>query len=245
MAAGFSVPRVLEQARATRSASTPHEVVYEEDTLQPAPLSPRHPARYAEPVLVCYALVNRPYILDLQPDRSVLRQLLARGFEVYMIDWGEPSAADRSLKLEDYVCRLMKAWSTVVRAMRNRSIIQPAGLLHGRTMSTMFTALYPELVKSLILLAAPIDFGGRTVAAPGLDRREVFDIDALIDTYGNCPAAYLQGCFLLMKPVQNFTSKYAGFYEKMHDDRFVENFFAMEKWSTTTFPSPERRSASS
>ena len=45
---------------------------------------------YAEPVLVCYALVNRPYILDLQPDQSVVRQLLARGFEVYLIDWGVP-----------------------------------------------------------------------------------------------------------------------------------------------------------
>ena len=87
----LSVPRVVEQARETQVGTTPHDVVYEEDTLTLLRYRRETPATYAEPVLVCYALVNRPYILDLQPDKSVIRQLLARGFDVYMIDWGDPS----------------------------------------------------------------------------------------------------------------------------------------------------------
>ena len=55
-------------------------------------------------------------------------------------------------------------------------------------MSTMFTALYPELVKTLILLAAPIDFSGRESLLHLWTDEKNFDIDALIDTYGNCPA---------------------------------------------------------
>ena len=55
-------------------------------------------------MLFCYALVNRAYILDLQPDKSVVQQYLKQGFEVYLIDWGVPSDADRGLTLEHYVC---------------------------------------------------------------------------------------------------------------------------------------------
>ena len=68
-----------------------HDVVLEEGTHHAAPLPRETPATQAEPVLLCYALVNRPYILDLQPDKSVVRQYLDRGFDVYMIDWGVPS----------------------------------------------------------------------------------------------------------------------------------------------------------
>ena len=90
------------------------------------------PAVYAEPVLICYALVNRPYIVDLQPDRSVVKQLLARGFEVYLIDWGVPSAADRSMTLKDYVDGLMKNFADVVLKRQQAPSPPPGRLLHGR-----------------------------------------------------------------------------------------------------------------
>ena len=104
----FAVPRVIDRARDVKVGTTPSEIVYEEDTLRLLRYRRETPAVYAEPVLVCYALVNRPYIVDLQTDRSVIRQLLARGFEVYLIDWGVPSAADRSMTLKDYVDGLIK-----------------------------------------------------------------------------------------------------------------------------------------
>jgi polyhydroxyalkanoate synthase len=47
--------------------------------------------RHDVPLLFVYALINRPYILDLQQDRSVVRRMLEAGFDVYLIDWGEPS----------------------------------------------------------------------------------------------------------------------------------------------------------
>src|SRR3954447_2375831 len=149
----FSIPRVVEQARETKVGGTPHDVVYEEDTLKLLRHRRDTPAAYAEPVLVCYALVNRPYILDLQPDKSVIRQLLARGFEVYMIDWGAPTAADRSLKLEDYVCGLMKNVVDYILQHEAVSHLNLLGYCMGGAMSTMFTAIHPELVKNLILLA--------------------------------------------------------------------------------------------
>ncbi len=100
----------------------------------------------------------------------------------------------------------------------------------------MFTALYPELIKNLTLMAAPIDFSGDECMLHLWTREEYFDVDRLIDAYGNCPATFLQSTFQLMKPVQNFIEKYVGFAENMDSDRFLENYFAMEKWTSDNIP---------
>jgi polyhydroxyalkanoate synthase len=232
----FSVPRVVEQAHQTKVGGTPHDVVYEEDSLKLLRYRRDTPALYKEPVLVCYALVNRAYILDLQDEKSVIRQLLARGFDVYMIDWGTPSEADRSLRLADYVCGFLKNVIEFVLREEHVDRLNLFGYCMGGAMSAMYTALYPEHIKNLILLAAPIDFSSRESMLHLWTDERYFDIDALIDTYGNCPAPFLQGCFLAMRPVQNLYEKYYSLYDKMYDPRFVENFFAMEKWVGDNIP---------
>ncbi len=57
------------------------------------------------PLLIVYALVNRPYMVDLQHDRSLVKGLLALGLDVYVIDWGYPDRSDRYLTLDDYINR--------------------------------------------------------------------------------------------------------------------------------------------
>ena len=66
--------------------------------------------------------------------------------------------------------------------------------------------------------------------------RQYFDVDAFIDTYGNCPAPFLQSCFLLMKPVQNVFEKHVTFFDQLDDSRFVSNYFAMEHWVNDNIP---------
>jgi polyhydroxyalkanoate synthase len=232
----FSMPRVAELSRDVAVGTTPHEVVYEEDSLRLLRYRRESPPAYAEPVLFCYALVNRPYILDLQPDRSVVRQFLDRGFEVYLIDWGAPTAADQSLTLKDYVCEILKDMTDYVLAHAPTPDLHLFGYCMGGTMSTMFAAIHPELVRTLTLMAAPLDFGGEQSLLQVWTDPKYFDVDALIDTYGNCPAPFLQACFQAMKPVQNYYLKYTGFFDKMDDDRFVENYFAMEKWVNDNIP---------
>ncbi len=232
----LSVPRVAEHARNNQVLMTPHEVVYEEGQLRLLRYERETPAEYAEPLLICYALVNRPYILDLQPPRSVVKQYLARGFDVYLIDWGIATAADRSLRLDDYIRGQMKNVTNFLVDHADGSAINLLGYCMGGTMSAMFTATYPELVNTLSLMAAPIDFGTKESLLQVWTDEKCFDVDALVDTFGNCPAAFLQYAFQLMKPLQNYYTKYTGFVEKMYDDRFVENYFAMEKWTNDNIP---------
>ncbi len=234
----FAVPRIMDAAREVKVATTPFDVVYEEDSLRLLHYRRDTPAVYAEPVLFCYALVNRPYIIDLQHDRSVIRQFLARGFDVYLIDWGVPSAADRSMKLRDYIDGLMKNCVDFVIREAGKPRLHLVGYCMGGTMSAIYAARYPEPIKTLTLMTAPIDF------SVGQDQSLVqfwadpdyFDVDSLIDAYGNVPAEFLQASFQMMKPVQNYFLKYVNFFEKMHDDQFVENYFAMEKWTNDNIP---------
>ena len=234
----FAVPRVVDRARDIKVGTTPSEIVYEEDTLRLLRYRRDTPAVYAEPVLVCYALVNRPYIVDLQTDRSVIRQLLARGFEVYLIDWGVPSAADRSMTLKDYIDGLIKNCVDDVLKRHKIQSLHLVGYCMGGTMATIFTARNPDIVKSLSIMAAPIDFGvgGEESLVTFWANPDYFDVDSLVDAFGNVPATFLQASFQMMKPVQNYYSKYITFFDKMDDDKFIENYFAMEKWTGDNIP---------
>ncbi|MFO0909239.1 MAG: class III poly(R)-hydroxyalkanoic acid synthase subunit PhaC [Isosphaeraceae bacterium] len=232
----FSVPRVVEQARDNQVCQTPHEVVYEEDQLRLLHYNRDTPPAYREPLLICYALVNRPYILDLQPEKSVVRQFLARGFDVYLIDWGIATAADQSLTLHDYVRVQMGNVSEFLLRHCKTKQYNLLGYCMGGTMASLFTATSPAMVKNLALMAAPLDFSGDESLLQVWTKEEFFDVDALVDSFGNCPAPFLQHMFQMMKPVQNYVSKYTSFFDKMYDDRFVENFFAMEKWTNDNIP---------
>ena len=232
----LNASKVPQIAREVQVATTPHDVVYEEDSLKLLRYRNEHSIDFAEPVLVCFALVNRPYILDLQPDRSVVRQLLKRGFDVYLIDWGTPTAADRTLRLHDYVCGFMKHVADFVCSHSESPKLNLLGYCMGGTISAMYTALYPEQVKNLILMAAPIDFSGDEGLLNVWTRDEYFNVDGLVDAFGNCPGSFLQGSFQMMKPVTNYVEKYVGFAEKMNDDAYLENFFAMERWSNDNIP---------
>jgi polyhydroxyalkanoate synthase len=232
----LALPNVVDQALHVQVGSTPHDIVYEEDSLKLLRYRNEGSVSVREPLLVCYALVNRPYILDLQPDRSVVRQLLKRGFDVYLIDWGVPSAADRSMRLQDYICGLLKNVADFVCAESGSPKVNLFGYCMGGTMSAMFTALYAELVHTLTLLAAPIDFARDDGLLRLWTQEKYFDVDRLIDAFGNCPAPFLQMSFQLMKPVQNFVEKYTGFAENLQDEKFLENFFAMEKWGQDNIP---------
>ena len=232
----LSVPRVVDTALRTRVGTTPRQVVLEEGTHTLVHYERQTPATHAEPVLLCYALVNRPYILDLQPDKSVVQRYLDRGFDVYLIDWGVPSDADRGLTIEHYVRGFLARSVDFVRRKHEQAKVHLTGYCMGGTFSALHAALDPDSVKTLTLLAAPIDFSGRESLLNTWADPRYFDVDAFVDAYGNCPASFLQVCFLGTKPIQNLLTKSLTLYEQMEDPRFLGNYFAMERWVNDNIP---------
>ncbi len=225
----------FQPASQTRLKPTPCDVVYERGTMKLLHFR-GHVTKFAEPILICYALVNRPYILDLRDDRSVVRRLCNAGFDVYLIDWGVPTDADRTLHLYDYVCRLMKDAVDEVCVRAHSPNVNLLGYCMGGTMATMFAALYPEHVRNLILLATPIDFSSDEGLLNIWTREEYFNVDKFIDVCGNCPGAFLRYCFQLTRPVQNFVEKSVTICENLSDSAFLDNFLAIERWANDSIP---------
>lgn len=234
-----NVPHLLGAAWNTPVGTTASDVVLERPAFRLLRYRRQTPATHAEPVLFCYALINRPYILDLQSDKSVVGQYLRRGFDVYLIDWKPPSHADRGLTLEDYVSRFLGESVEHVAREHGRKDLHLLGYCMGGTLSVLFASLNPAPVKTLTLLATPIDFQAPPVRQSLLNiwaDRRYFDVDAFIDAHGNCPAWFLQACFLQLKPVQSFLEKQLGFLDQMEDPRAISAFFAMERWINDNVP---------
>lgn len=232
----MATPRVMEIAQRIPKGATPSEIVYEEDNLHLLRYTWGPEKKHRTPLLITFALVNRPYILDLMANKSVVRHFLKAGFDVYLIDWGVPSHGDRHLGLETYVERYMHH---CVEAIRQRSGVQQINLMGycmGGTMAAMYTALHQDLVRNLILMTAPIDFSQRESLLSLWSDEKYFDVDAFVEVFGNCPPQWLQMTFLMLKPVSNLVEKYVTFYERMTDEAFVEDFMAMEQWVNDNIP---------
>ncbi len=209
---------------------TPSEVVYEENKLQLLHYEAETDEQHGTPILIVYALINKPFILDLQPDRSVVRRLLEAGHDVYLIDWNEPSRLDRHLTLDDYINRYIDNCVDVVRERSGADRINILGYCMGGTMMSIYTAFHQEKVRALGLMAAGLCFDqtGGVLELWGDD--EHYDPQDVVDAYGNVPAEMLDVGFALMDPVANYVSKYARLYDNLENDDFVENFARMERW---------------
>jgi poly[(R)-3-hydroxyalkanoate] polymerase subunit PhaC len=216
---------------------TPHDVVFTENKLRLLHYHPVTAKASPTPLIMIFALINRPYILDLKPGKSVVEVLLKKGIDVYMIDWGVPGDEDKNLNLDHYINRYIKKVIQRVKAISGSDKVSLMGYCMGGTMSAMYTALYPQDVKNLILMTAGIDFKVEGMLNLWGDKPN-FDVDKLVEAYGNVPSEFLQTGFLLLKPVQNLVSKYVSFYENIENDDFVENFLAMEKWINDNIPVP-------
>src|SRR5579885_1953763 len=86
-----------------RVGVTPHDVVFTENKLRLLHYHPVTEKTHRVPLIMIFALINRPYILDLKPGKSVVEVLLKKGIDVYMIDWGVPGDEDKNLNLDHYI----------------------------------------------------------------------------------------------------------------------------------------------
>lgn len=218
----------------TDIATTPYEVVYQQDRVKLKHYKPIKKNKVKTPLLLIYALINRETMLDLSPGRSVVENFLQQGVDLYMIDWGYPSRKDRFLGIDDHVNVYINDIVDFICERESVPKINLMGICMGGTFSVMFSALHPEKVLNLITTVTPTRFDIDT-GLLNLWMRKV-PVDQLINTFGNIPGDMLNLGFLMLNPARLMIDKYVGFYELLDDKQFVENFIRMEKW---IFDSPD------
>mgnify|MGYP000114245992 CR=1 FL=1 len=192
------------------------------------------------PILLVYAVINRPSILDLQPDRSVVRQFLARGFDVYLLDWGEPSRLDAALGFEDYVTRYLADAVATVRERTGHQAIHLFGYCTGATLATMYAALSPETVRTLAFLAPLLSFD----TAEGIFARwgtaDRISPDLVSGTFGNAPGEFLAAEFAMQDPVEYSLGRYLRLATRLDDRAYVRRTGRRLRWGFETVDVPGR-----
>jgi polyhydroxyalkanoate synthase len=179
------------------------------------------------PVLICFALVNRPYVLDLQPDRSLIRRLLESGLTVYLIDWGSPDESERRVDLAEYIEQHLGGSVEHIRSNHGGQPLDLLGVCQGGVLSLCYAALHPQDVANLITLTTPVDFH----TEDNLLSKWVRGLDTdLIAASGNVSGEILNGMFLALMPLRLTQLKYVQLLTGRPDQRAVEDFVRMEKW---------------
>jgi polyhydroxyalkanoate synthase len=185
-------------------------------------------------LLLVPSLINRWYVLDLREGHSLVRALLDAGVDAYCLDWGVPEDEDRFLTWEDVVHRLGHA----VNAVRRFAGAKQIGLLGycmGGTLASIYAALNPQKVGSLVNLLGPIDFSKGGLLTTMVDRR-YFDADAVAEA-GNVSALQMQSGFAAMRPTGPL-AKWVNLLDHAGDPAFLEGFAALETWANDNVAFP-------
>jgi len=191
------------------------------------------------PVLLVFALINRPEIFDLRAGHSFVEFLRDEGFDVFLVDWGEPDEEDADMGVAEYVCdELHWAVRETLRASGHEEL-SVIGWCIGGTLSTMYCALHPQgPVRNAVLLTTPIDPSDSLYATwVGGDD---FDVDLIADSYPAIPGGGVDWANKLMKPVTNYVSTYRRLWNNVREGKPVrESYQAMARWvaDNPAFPS--------
>ncbi len=215
---------------------TPYQVVYEGGKV-----SLRHyRARiriHATPILLVYALIKRPFVLDLQPGKSVVEILLKQGFDVYLIDWQPPTRADAWRGFDAYVNQDLDNAVRVVQIAEDVDQVNVVGYCFGALLSLLYAALHPQKVKNLVTLTAPFEMGSRDLPIYSLiDRIDDGAFALIAKIHGNCPAWMVNSMFTAMAPMHHAFDKYVGMYRNAEREGYAEMFELFEHWMQSDVP---------
>jgi len=221
-------------------AQTPKEVVW---TLNKAklyryipvvPAAERHPI----PLLLVFALMNRPTILDLRPGHSFVEFMVERGYDIYLLDWGIPGPEDKDLKFDDYTLDYMPRAIRKMKAISGAKEFSLLGWCIGAILTTIYASLRPDDgIRNLLLLTAPLDFSKKAslTFAKWTDEK-YFDVDKVLATFGNMPGEMIDYGAKALKPVENYVGNYCKLWDSLDDPNVVEAWHSMNTWVTDIFP---------
>ena len=240
LAAGIHTANILLTAGDAQIGVTPRDLVWThgKTSLYRYRSAKR---RHRTPILLVFALINRPEIFDLRPGYSFVEYLLEEGFDVYLLDWGVPGPEDADTGLDYYVCDALPWGMREVLRSSGTDNVTLLGWCIGGTLCTMHAALEGthSPARNLILLTTPIDPDGslyRTWVG-----RDSFDVEYVTDNWDVIPGVGIDIANKLMKPVQNLWSTHRRLVQNVYDGRADRAAFqAMQKWISDNPPFPAR-----
>src|SRR5216683_4291368 len=217
--------------------ATPSRVIYESGLVKLRYYEARGTTRHRVPLLLIYSLIKRPFILDLQPGRSVVEHLVNQGFEVYLIDWVPPKPEDKWRGFDAYVNQDI---ANAVRAIQIHSGVEQISILgycFGALLALMYTALHGNSVKNLISLTIPLDSSVRDLPIEHLSAAMTArSAELIVEIYGNAPAWMMYSFFNTLAPTHHMLDKFVGAYRSSARPGYLDTFKLFERWLHSDVP---------
>lgn len=214
----------LQQVRAIAYRYNPRILVYQKDKIKLYHYRAKSKKISDTPLLVVFATVNRPEILDLFPETSFIGKLLEAGQDVYLLDWGYPDANDSHIGMSDYVHTYLHGCVNFIRESQDVKKINLLGICQGGLLSLCYTALYDH-IKNLILISTPIDFHTDNNTVGHLLKH--FATSELTE---NLPGEWLTQFFIALRPFELIGKKYLRYVDQIEDEEHTDKFLHVEKW---------------
>jgi len=201
-------------------------------------------AQQAEiPLLLVPPLGVYAWIFDLMAERSLVRYFAARGFRVYLVDWGKPSAADSHLTLEQYALNWLPQAVEIVKQHAQQPKLSLLGYCMGGLLATIYTADQgKDSIQNLITIASPVNLHQMSGAAGVINRLASIPTGVLKRVTGyqltelhpklfHVHGRVLSVLFKMTAPTAAVSS-YLGLVRHLADDDYVSRYMTMNEWFT-------------
>ncbi len=226
--------KLLSNIEKIKTGQTEYEVIKETGLFRLLHYKSTKERVYKYPLIIVYALINKSYILDLQPNKSWIKNILDQGINVYLIDWKSPGKFDKFTTLDDYVNLFIYDCVEIVKSIENTDKVSLQGYCMGATMSLIYTSLYQKNVKNLITVAPVVDTEKDKTVIKNMAQN--MDVDKILYHYENFPYELLYSLYVTLKPFKQGVNKYLNLFDNLKDENFVQNFLRVEKWLYDTPP---------
>lgn len=234
----YRATQVLTTDAEPEVAPTPKEIVWTRNKTKLYRYISDQPKKHKIPLLMVYALINKPYVLDLTKGGSLIEYLVNQGFDVYLLDWGTPGFEDRNMKLDDFILDYIPRAVKKVMRKSNVEEVSILGYCMGGTMTSIFAALHPELpIRNLVFMTSPFNFEN-TGSYGAMLNEKFFNLDKTVDTLGVIPPEMIDFGNKIIKPMANFYGPYVSLVERADNEKFVKSFKLLQKWLNDGIPFP-------
>jgi polyhydroxyalkanoate synthase len=217
----------------TRTPS-PHRVLWEYGKTRLLDYAPNSTDRVA--VLIIPSLINRSYVVDIDPAASFVNYLASQGLRPLLLDWAEPEEESLSYSCADYISAVALPALNAVRAVHDGPLVL-AGYCMGGVFAVAMAQLAHRICDGLILLATPWDFSAQDSPRVALSGMTQLALRQTFATMNPIPPTVLNLCFHLIDPWA-IQKRYERFSSLADSDRTL--FLAVENWLADAVPLSQR-----